>query len=227
MADVLVIQNSKIEGLGTLEGLLESDGFHIRTVYAKKEKIPNEPFNLLVILGASENANNDLSYLFDEQKLIRKSVENKIPVLGICLGSQLIAKAFGARVYSGPVKEIGFYSDVLVDTNSSLFSGIKQPMTVFHWHGDTFELPSNSIRIAHSKNYSSQAFQYQSAVGIQFHLEVNQRIVKLWLEKAQQNLSEISYIFPEKILLDINEKIPIVQKNMNIFYKNFKSKFKL
>ena len=227
MADVLVIQNSKIEGLGTLEGLLESDGFHIRTVYAKNEKIPNEPFNLLVILGGSESANNDLSYLIDEQKLIRKSVENEIPVLGICLGSQLIAKAFGAKVYSGSVKEIGFYSDVYVVDNSSLFLGIKQPMTVFHWHGDTFELPSNSIRLAHSKNYSNQAFQYERAVGVQFHLEVNQSIVKLWLEKAQQKLSEISYIDPEKILLDINEKIPIVQNNLNIFYKNFKSKFNL
>jgi len=227
MADVLVIQNSKIEGLGTLEGLLESDGFHISTVYAKKEKIPNDPFELLVILGANESANNDFSYLIDEQKLIRKSVENKIPVLGICLGSQLIAKAFEARVYSGSVKEIGFYSDVLLDDNSGLFSGIKNPMTVFHWHGDTFDLPSNSIRLAHSKNYPNQAFQYQSAVGVQFHLEVNQSIVKLWLEAAQQKLSEISYIQPEKILNDINEKIPIVQNNMNIFYKNFKSKFNL
>lgn len=227
MADVLVVQNSKIEGLGTLENLLESDGYQIRTVYAKKEKIPNNPFELLIILGADESANNDFSYLVEEQKLIRKSVDNNIPVLGICLGSQLIAKAFGARVYSGSVKEIGFYNDVLFDDNSRLFLGIKNPMTVFHWHGDTFDLPSNSIRMAHSKNYQNQAFQYKSAVGIQFHLEVNQSIVKLWLEKAQQKLSELSYIQPEKILNDINEKIPIVQNNMNIFYKNFKLKFHL
>ncbi len=227
MADVLVIQNSKIEGLGTLEGLLESDGFHIRTVYAKKEEIPNDPFRFLIILGANESANVDFPYLLNEQKLIRKFVENKIPVLGICLGSQLIAKAFGAKVYSGSVKEIGFYNDIVVDNESSLFLGIKNPMTVFHWHGDTFELPSNSIRIAHSKNYSNQSFQYQSVVGLQFHLEVNQSIVKLWLEKAQKKISEIPYINPERILNEIDEKIPIVQNNMNIFYKNFKSKFKL
>ena len=227
MADVLVIQNSKIEGLGTLENLLQSDGFDIHTVYAKKEEIPNDSFKLLIILGANESANNDFSYLINEQKLIRQFVENKIPVLGICLGSQLIAKAFGAQVYSGSVKEIGFYNDVLVDTNSSLFSGIKNLMTVFHWHGDTFDLPSNSISLAQSKNYPNQAFQYQSAVGLQFHLEVNQSIVKLWLEKTQEKLSELSYINPEKILKDIDEKIPIVQNNMNIFYKNFKSKFNL
>jgi GMP synthase (glutamine-hydrolysing) len=227
MTDVLVILNSKMEGLGTLENLLKSDGFQIQTIYAKKEKIPNDPSQLLIILGANQSANDDFSYLFNEQKLIRKSVENEIPVLGICLGSQLIAKAFGAQVYSGSVKEIGFYNDIFVDNNSSLFLGIKNPMTVFHWHGDTFNLPSNSIRIAHSKNYPNQAFQYQSAVSLQFHLEVNQSIVKFWLEKAQEKLSQIPYIKPEKILQDINEKIPIVQNNMNIFYKNFKSKFKI
>jgi GMP synthase (glutamine-hydrolysing) len=227
MTDVLVIQNSKIEGLGTLESLLKSDGFQIRTVYAKKEKIPNDPYALLIILGANESANDNFSYLYNEQKLIRKSVENKIPVLGICLGSQLIAKAFGSKVYPGSVKEIGFYDDVIVDNNSYLFSGIKNPTTVFHWHNDTFDLPLNSIKLAHSKNYPNQAFQYQSAIGVQFHLEVNQSIVKLWLEKAQEKFLELFYIHQEKILIDIDEKIPIVQNNMNIFYKNFKSKFNL
>ncbi len=227
MVDVLVIQNSKIEGLGTLEPLFKSDGFNIKTIYAKKEKIPNDPFGILIILGASESANDDLPYLLDEQELIRKSVENKIPVLGICLGSQLIAKAFGAKVYSGSVKEIGFYNDVLIDDDSDLFLGIKNPMTVFHWHGDTFDLPSNSTRIAHSKNFPNQAFQIQSAVGLQFHLEVNQSIVKLWLEKSKKKISVIPYISSEQILKEIDEKFPIVQNNMNIFYKNFKSKFNL
>ena len=125
------------------------------------------------------------------------------------------------------MKEIGFYDDVFLDNGSSLFAGIKNPMTVFHWHADKFDLPSNSTKIAHSKNYPNQAFQYQSAVALQFHLEVNQSTVKLWLEKAQEKLSQISYINQDKILQDINEKIPIVQNNMNIFYKNFKSKFNL
>lgn len=227
MTDVLVIKNSKIEGLGTLKNLLESDGFDIHTIFAKKDKIPNESFDFLVILGANESANDDLSYLLEEQKLIRKYVEDNIPILGICLGSQLIAKSLGAIVYSGPVKEIGFYEDVVFDDKSNLFSGIKNPTSVFHWHGDSFDLPSNSIRLAHSKNYQNQAFQHQSAVGVQFHLEVNQSIVELWLEKAQEKLSELSYIYPEKILVDIDEKIPIVQNNLNIFYKNFKSKFNL
>jgi GMP synthase-like glutamine amidotransferase len=227
MTEILVIQNSKIEGIGTLGNLLESDGFRLRIVYAKQEKIPTDDFPLLVVLGASESANDDVPYLLDEQKLIRKFVQNKIPVLGICLGSQLIAKSFGSKVFAGNKKEIGFYNDIIIDNDSSLFSGIKSPMTVFHWHGDTFSLPDNSIRIAHSQNYENQAFQLESAVGVQFHLEVDETTVKLWLDKAQEKLKELSYINPNKIRNEIDEKIPIVQNNMKIFYKNFKSIFHL
>lgn len=227
MTDVLVIQNSKTEGIGTLGNLLESDGFRLLTVYAKQEKIPTDDFSLLVVLGAPESANDNLSYLLNEQKLIRKFVQNKIPVLGICLGSQLIAKAFGAKVFTGHKKEIGFYNDLILDDNSSLFSGIKSPMTVFHWHGDTFSLPDNSVRIAHSQNYENQAFQIEGAVGIQFHLEVDKTIIQLWLDKAQKELKETSYINPNNIRHEIDEKIPLVQNNMEIFYKNFKSTFHL
>ncbi len=227
MVDVLVLQNSKIEGLGTLGNLLESDGFTIRTIYTKKEKIPDDIFSLLVVMGAKENANDLHPYLLNQQKLIKKFVKQKIPVLGICLGSQLIAKTFGGQVFTGLKKEIGFYHDIEINSDSRFFSGIKNPMTVFHWHSDTFSLPENSIRIAHSKNYENQAFQFDTAVGIQFHLEIDKTIVNLWLDKSQNYIKKISYIHPDEIRQEIDEKISIVQNNMNIFYKNFKSIFKL
>lgn len=227
MADVLALQNSKIEGLGTLGNLLESDGFTIRTIYTKKEKIPDDIFSFLVVMGAKENANDLHPYLLNEQKLIKKFVKQKIPVLGICLGSQLIAKTFGGQVFTGSKKEIGFYHDIEINSDSRFFSGIKNPMTVFHWHSDTFSLPKNSIRIAHSKNYENQAFQFDTAVGIQFHLEIDKTIVNLWLDKSQNYIKKISYIHPDEIRQEIDEKISIVQNNMNIFYKNFKSIFKL
>ena len=227
MVDVLVIQNSKIEGLCALENLLVSDGFKIKTIYAKKEKIPNEDFQLLVILGGNQSANDKLSYLSLEEELIRKSVSKERPVLGICLGSQLIAKTFGSKVTTGKLQEIGFYQDISINSKSKLFSGIENPMTVFHWHGDTFTLPTSSLRMASSKNYENQAFQYKSAVGLQFHLEIDEKSVKLWLEKSKEKISKIPYINHEKILGDISEKIPKVQNNLNIFYKNFKSQFNL
>lgn len=227
MTDVLILQNSKIEGPGVLGNLLESDGFTLKTIYTKQEKIPTNNFSLLVVLGSTESANELHSYLIEEQKLIKKTVEKNIPVLGICLGSQLIAKTFGGIVYTGSKKEIGFYDDVELDDQSKVFSGIKNPMTVFHWHGDTFTLPEKSVRLAHSKNYENQAFQIQSAIGLQFHLEVDETIVNLWLDKSQDYIKKLSYINSDDIRQNISEKIPIVQNNMNIFYKNFKSKFKL
>ena len=227
MSEVLVIQNTRIEEIGYLGELLNNDGFVIHLVNAKHEKLPEKNYSLLVILGATESANDDLPYLQAEQKLIKKTVDADIPVLGICLGSQLIAKTFGGKVYRGPKKEIGFYHDLRIDNNSKLFSGFTNPFTVFHWHGDTFDLPEKAVRLVHSENYPNQAFQIASAVGLQFHLEVNEEMVNLWLDKTQEKLHQIPYIDPQKIRSDIDENISIVKNNMNNFYNNFKSSFHL
>ena len=227
MSDVLLVQNTRIEGSGHLGELLSNDGFNITSISAKHEKIPEKKFSLVVVLGAPESANDDLPYLIEEQKLIKNSVNDNIPVLGICLGSQLIAKTFGAKVYKGPTKEIGFYHDLMISNNSKLFDGFKNPFSVFHWHGDTFDLPDGATRLALSENYSNQAFQFKSAVGLQFHLEINEQMVNLWLDKTEEKLQQIPYIDPQKIRSEIDENISIVKSNMGNFYNNFKSVFDL
>jgi len=229
MTDVLVLQNTKNEGLAGLGKLLEEDGFGTKIVFAKKEKIPKIDYSAVIILGAPESANDDVTYLKDEMKLIRESVEKEIPLLGICLGSQLIAKAFGAKVYQGTKKEIGIYNDIEFDNQakSGLFLGIKSPATVFHWHGDTFDLPQNAVRLAHSKNYQNQALQIGSAVGVQFHLEVDEETIRFWLEKSKNELSQTPYIDPDEIIRKIPESIHEIQNNMKVFYCNFKTAYNL
>ena len=227
MSDVLLVQNTKVEGSGYLGELLTDDGFTINLVNAKHEILPEKDYSLVVILGASESANANLPYLQAEQKLIKKSVDGNIPVLGICLGSQLIAKTFGAKIYRGPHKEIGFYRDLIIDNNSKLFAGFENPFTAFHWHGDTFDLPKGATRLAHSEHYPNQAFQINSAIGLQFHLEVNEELVNLWLDETQEKLRQVPYIDPQKIRSDIYENISIVKSNMDNFYNNFKSIFRL
>ncbi|MHA7734497.1 type 1 glutamine amidotransferase [Nitrosopumilus sp. S6] len=227
MSDVLLVQNTRIEGSGYLGDLLKEDGFNITSVNAKHDKLPIKDFSLVVILGAPESANDDLPYLKEEQQLIKNSVEKNIPVLGICLGSQLIAKTFGGNVYPGPKKEIGFYNDLKISNDSGFFSGFKDPFTVFHWHGDTFDLPEDAIKLASSEHYPNQAFRYKSAVGLQFHLEVNEEMVNLWLDNTKEKLQNIPYIDPKKIRSDIDENISIVKSNMKNFYNNFKSEFQL
>jgi len=227
MSDVLFVQNNRIEGSGYLGDILKEDGFDIHLVNGKYEKLPEKEYSLVVILGAPESANDNLPYLQEEQKLIKKSVEENIPVLGICLGSQLIAKTFGGKVYRGPKNEIGFYNDLVPEANTNLFSGFDNPFTVFHWHGDTFDLPKGATRLVHSESYTNQAFQFQSAVGLQFHLEVNHEMINLWLDKAEERLQHITDFDPETIRSDINENLSIVKTNMNNFYNNFKNLFHL
>ena len=207
--------------------LLKNDGFDITSIDAKHEPLPTKDFELIVILGAPESVNDDLPYLLAEQNLIQNNVDKNVPVLGICLGSQLIAKTFGASVYAGSKKEIGFYHDLMISNNSKLFHGFKNPFTVFHWHGDTFDLPDGAVRLVSSESYLNQAFQYKSAVGIQFHLEVNTQMVNLWLDNTEEKLQKISYIDPQKIRSEIDENISIVKSNMDNFYNNFKSVFSL
>ncbi len=132
-----------------------------------------------------------------------------------------------SRVYSGPKKEIGFYNDLKISNDSVLFSGFKNPFTVFHWHADTFDLPENAIRLVSSEHYPNQAFQYKSAVGLQFHLEVNEDMVNLWLDNTEEKLQKIPDIDPQKIRSEINENISTVKSNMKNFYNNFKSSFDL
>ena len=227
MNDVLIIQNSKNENAGELGNLLEEDGFRLDTIYAKLEKLPQKNYCLAIILGAPQSANDDLQYLKDQLTLVKKFVKKNIPVLGICLGSQLIAKSLGADVFRGSIKEIGFYNDVVHEANTRLFDGIKNPFTVFHWHSETFDLPKKAVRLAHSTNYKNQAFQYGSAVGLQFHLEVNEDMLSLWLKKIKEKLNEMPGIDLNKIEDDMTLKLPAVNNNLKIFYKNFKSIFNL
>ena len=227
MSNVLVIQNTLLEGTGVLGELLSSDGFKIVQMLAKNEKLPKNDYAILVVLGAPQSVNDNLSYLKDEERLIQDFVSQEKPVLGICLGSQLIANAFGAKVYRAEKKEIGFYHDLVIDnSNSKLFSGFENPFTVFHWHGETFDLPKNAVRLAHSNNIN-QAFQLDSAIGLQFHLEVDSKMINLWLDKTNEKFEKIPYTYPEKIRQDIDENISTVSKNMEIFYKNFKTTFNL
>ena len=229
MSEVLVIQNTEIEGIGVLGDLIKKDGFVIKTIHAKIQDIPNSKPDIIIILGSPASANDDLPYLKKELKVIRDAVKKDIPVLGICLGSQLIAKAFGAPVYKGTKTEIGFYNDIEFDniTQSKIFNKFKSPALVFHWHGDTFDLPKNAIRLAHSKNYQNQAIKIGSAIGMQFHLEVDEATIKLWLEKSKRELQTIPYVDPLAIEKQISQKIDEVKSNLEIFYQNFKSEFNL
>jgi GMP synthase-like glutamine amidotransferase len=124
---------------------------------------------------------DDLPYLNREMNLIQKAIKMDVPMLGVCLGSQLIAQATGGRVHRGKVKEIGWYAvNISGAGRAGLFAELEDPLPVFQWHGDTYELPKSAQLLASSGLYP-QAFRIGSAFGIQFHLEVDEQMIENWI----------------------------------------------
>jgi GMP synthase-like glutamine amidotransferase len=188
MINVLVIQNNRYESLGVLEGL-----FDYKVIYADEgESIPSiKGYNALIILGGPASAYDNYAYLRREEELIKEAIKNNIPTLGICLGSQLIAKACNTRVYKGSKKEIGWHYINLHNSLFKLFN--KKRLIVFQWHNDTFDLPQGAELLASSNSYPNQAFKIGSAVGVQFHLEVNSSMIIEWSKVYNEPLDLSTY----------------------------------
>jgi GMP synthase (glutamine-hydrolysing) len=195
MRRLLVFQHVSFEILGTLHPLLKARGFRIR--YANFGRHPHARpeitgYNGLVVLGGPMNV-DDVErhpHLAVEVDLIRQAIEQGLPVLGICLGAQLIAKALGAPVYANGGKEIGWH-DVFPTSaakDDPLFQDFAEVEKIFQWHGDSFALPAGTVHLATSRNCPGQAFRYGTTVyGLQFHLEVDEPLIERWLTVPQHS----------------------------------------
>ena len=189
MKRLLVYQHVPYEILGTLDPLLKSEGFRIR--YLNFGRTPEAVLDIsrydgLIILGGPMNVDQTQRYphLETEVQAIHTAIERRMPILGICLGAQLIAKALGAVVKPNGVKEIGWYDVSPTDDGRSdpLLSRFNGTEKIFQWHGDTFELPRGSVHLASSPGCPNQAFRHRDAVyGLQFHLEVDEALIQRWL----------------------------------------------
>ena len=143
------------------------------------------------------------------------------PVLGICLGSQLIAQAIGGNVYKGRKKEIGWSNVILNHTGyNDLFKGINtNRIKVFQWHGDTFDLPPKATIMAYSKSYP-QAFQFGRAIGIQFHMEVNGEMIQRWAAEYSQELKQERITLTD-LLNHKDKEIKELSEICKVVYSNF------
>lgn len=194
MAKILVFQHVAYELLGTLHPLLKNTGFRIK--YVNFERTPHfkpnlEGYDGLVVLGGPMNVDqtSDYPHLKTELLVIEEALKRDIPLLGICLGAQLIAKALGATVKKNPVKEIGWYNVHLTEQGkkSDVFSDFEKSEKIFQWHGDTFEIPKSARHLAHSNTCANQAYQYgENVLGFQFHLEVDEAMIHRWLNLPHQ-----------------------------------------
>jgi len=202
------------EGLGCMEqwikGNNHSPGY---TRFYENYRLPEmETIDWLIVMGGPMSVNDEAIYpwLAEEKTFIRKAIEVGKTVIGICLGSQLIAEVLGSKVYPNNQKEIGWYNVSLSDAASQLplFTGFEKQFQVFHWHGDTYDIPKGSKHLISSAACTNQAFLYNSNVlGLQFHLEVTgqslqsmvdhereELVVNNFIQSAEAILGETSYI---------------------------------
>jgi GMP synthase-like glutamine amidotransferase len=223
--NILVIQNIGCEHLGNLAKLFELDGFSVTILNSQNHSIPTDliSYSGIIILGGPMSVYDNYEYLKNEQKLIKKAVDMNIPTLGICLGSQLIAEAMGGKVYPGNLKEIGWYDiEITENGNRDIFNGVTTlKNTVFQWHGDTFELPPSAIILAKSNTYV-QAFRIKTAIGIQFHIEVNESMINEWIRVYSKEASDLN--LDRSNIMSHHQKKQILNLLIlcKLLYNNFK-----
>jgi GMP synthase (glutamine-hydrolysing) len=183
---VVAFRHVPFEDLGLIAGALSERNISIEyaDLHHEGAALPSTDTAAgLIFMGGPMSANDSLEYLRCEMGLIRLAAERQQPVLGVCLGAQLIAKALGAPVYRNPRKEIGWFDVHLTEAGrrDPLFQKAASVETVFHWHGETFDLPAEAQWLAYSEACKNQAFRIGHHVyGLQFHLEVTPGMIAGW-----------------------------------------------
>jgi len=214
-ASLLVVQHVPHERLGTFEAPLREAGCSLIGVNTYDPKAPwpgLEEVDGLVVMGGPQSVYEQRTYPFltKELQVLREAIDAKRPVLGVCLGAQLLASALGAPVTKNRQKEIGWYPiqrEPSAD-GDPLFEIFGHTETVFQWHGDTFALPKGAVQLASSPLCAQQAFRYgDSAWGLQFHLEVTAAMIRAWLT-TPANKAELATLRGSIDPLTIKQQTP-------------------
>jgi GMP synthase-like glutamine amidotransferase len=181
---VAIFRHARSEGPGYLAHFLDARNIPWQLIRIDAgDPLPESchDFSGLVLMGGPMSVNDDLPWILPVLKLIREAVAADIPVLGHCLGGQLMAKALGGRVGRNPVKEIG-WSEVTVSDNAEArhWFGDIHTFLGFHWHGETFTIPAGATRILSSAYCDNQAFSLGKHLGFQCHIEMTEPMIREW-----------------------------------------------
>lgn len=204
-------QHVPFEGLGSIEPWLKKAGYEITgTRFFEVPELPDlKEIDFLVVMGGPMSVNDEekFPWLVAEKQFIWDAIAKNKPVLGICLGAQLIASALGAKVYPNKVKEIGWFPVYGIQENDESVFKFSESITVFHWHGETFDLPSGATHLAKSIACENQAFQVGTSVmALQFHLETTPKAAQKLVSNCRDELVLVHYIQTEEEILSTNPK---------------------
>lgn len=200
------LQHVPFESLGSIELWLGTAGYNItNTRLFESAKFPDiNEIDLLIVMGGPMSACDDVDYpwLVYEKQFIHRTIDAGKSVLGICLGAQLIASSLGARVYPNRQKEIGWFQvQGIPPLNTSIFR-FPPSIKAFHWHGETFDMPSGAIQLARSEGCENQAFQIgKSVIGLQFHLETTPESASEIVTNCRDELIPSQYVQREEEIL--------------------------
>jgi GMP synthase (glutamine-hydrolysing) len=220
-----VIRHLAFEDLGGFADVLTRRGCEIRYFDAGVDdftRIDPVGSELLIVLGGpiSSNEVDDYPFLEIEIDLLRRRIKADRPTLGICLGAQLIARALGARVYAGPVKEIGWSPLQLTPAarNTPMRHLNGENLSVLHWHGETFDLPDGALHLAASDKYPNQAFMLGRTLALQFHVEVTAAGLERWFIGHTGEINQTDGISVKQLRADTAEHAQAMQRQGAVFF---------
>lgn len=183
-------------------------------------------FSGLVFMGGPMSVNDDLPWISAELSLIRDAVARDIPVLGHCLGGQLMSKALGGRVTRNPVKEIGWGKVAVADNNTArAWFGDAPSFEVFHWHGETFSLPQGATHILSSDWCANQAWAWGKHLALQCHIEMTEPMIRDWCDAGTDEIAACGNIpsvqSPAAMQASMAEKLPQLHAIARLAYQNW------
>jgi len=226
MKPVAIFRTARTEGPGYFATYLERRSIPWQLVPLDEgEPVPRDArrFSGLAFMGGPMSVNDRLPWIIPALELIRDAVRKDAPVLGHCLGGQLMSKAFGGAVRANAVKEIG-WGEVRVADNAvaRAWLGELQAFESFHWHGETFSIPPGATRVLESPHCPNQAFALGKHLGMQCHVEMTEELVRLWLKSGSGEIesggSSPRVQKPEEIERDLGPRIDRLHQVANRLY---------
>lgn len=226
---ILYIKHVDIEGPETIAPFFESKGFSSKII----ELYNGQPFptefddiEAVICLGGPMNVNEEdrYSFLKDENIFIQRVLQNQVPFLGICLGSQLLSKAAGGKVTRSPKEEIGWGTVRLTPEGQRdpLFRDLPQELNVYQWHGDMFSVPSGGVLLAAGSDCPHQALKIgKSAYGIQFHIEITDKSINEWSDEYFALQPVLRDERKSAMLIDYQKNVKVFKKEAHAIYNNF------